>query len=60
MKAVFIELPAFERWRSEYLTDSQFKELQVTLMGNPEIGPVVPGAGGIRKMRFQDLRRGIC
>ena len=28
------------------------------MMGNPEMGPVVPGAGGLRKLRFTDSRRG--
>jgi len=58
MKALFIELPAFERWGSKYLTDIDFKELQTSMMGNPEMGPVVPGAGGLRKLRFTDSRRG--
>lgn len=58
MKAVFVELPAFEKWRPEYLTDDQFRELQLQLMSNPEAGEVIPGAGGIRKVRFADARRG--
>ena len=57
MKAVFVELPAFEKWRSRYLSDDLFRELQLQLMENPETGDVVPSAGGVRKMRFTDPRR---
>jgi len=58
MKAVFIELPAFERHREEYLDDDSFFGLQVALMGNPEAGDQIAGAGGLRKLRFGDSRRG--
>ncbi|MGJ8670872.1 MAG: hypothetical protein ACSHXK_15405 [Oceanococcus sp.] len=58
MKAVFIELPAFEKWRPHYLTDESFRKLQHLMMEDPEVGDVISGAGGIRKMRFGDPRRG--
>ena len=57
MKAVFVELPAFEKRRPQYLSDERFRELQALLMENPEVGDVIPGAGGVRKMRFADGRR---
>jgi len=58
MKAVFVELPVFERRRSDYLDDEGFRALQRTLMGNPEAGEVIEGTGGLRKLRFADARRG--
>lgn len=58
MKAVFIELPAFERHRANYLDDAAFGALQQALMTNPETGEVIEGTGGLRKMRFADTRRG--
>ena len=58
MKAVFVELPAFERHRENYLDDDGFSALQRTLMKNPEAGEVIEGTGGLRKMRFADARRG--
>lgn len=58
MKAVFVELPAFSKWRSLYLSDELFQKLQLLLMANPETGDMVPLAGGVRKMRFSDSRRG--
>jgi len=58
MKAVFIELPAFEKWRPEYLSDDQFREFQLQLMNNPEAGDVIARTGGVRKVRFSDASRG--
>ena len=57
MRAVFVELPAFERHRSEYLDDAAFRRLTAVLMANPEAGEIVPGAGGLRKLRLADPRR---
>lgn len=58
MKATFIELPPFERVRDDYFDDESFKDLQNELMKNPEAGDVIPGAGGLRKIRYGDERRG--
>jgi len=58
VKAVFVELPPFERYRSAYLEDEAFSTLQRLLMLNPEAGNVIPGTGGLRKLRFADERRG--
>ena len=57
MKAVFIELPAFERHRSSYLDDDGFRRLQDMLMVNAEAGDLIEGTGGLRKLRFGDTRR---
>lgn len=57
MKAVFVELPAFTRYRTDYLDDEQFRGLQVAMMKNPEAGDVIEGAGGLRKLRHGDPRR---
>ena len=58
MKAVFVELPAFERHRAEYLDDNGFRALQNLLMKHPEAGDPIPDTGGLRKLRFRDARRG--
>ncbi len=58
MKATFIELPAFERFRQDYLDDAAYRVLQVELMRNPEAGDLIEGTGGLRKLRFADGRRG--
>ena len=58
MKAVFVELPAFSRYRSDYFDDQGFRGLQTTMMKNPESGDVMEGTGGLRKLRHADTRRG--
>ena len=58
MKAVFVELPAFERHRTDYLDDDIFRSLQDLLMKNPLVGDLMPDTGGLRKLRFADARRG--
>jgi hypothetical protein len=58
MKAVFVELPAFARYRADYLDDDGLRGLQITLMQNPELGVVMEGTGGLRKLRHGDPQRG--
>ena len=58
MKAVFVELPPFEHYRADYLDDDAFLRLQRLMMLNPEAGVLIPGTGGLRKLRFVDKRRG--
>ena len=54
----FIEAPAFSRYRDQYLDDEGFRELEENLARNPEAGDLIPGAGGVRKLRWKDSRRG--
>ena len=54
----FIESRLFTRLVQEYLPDQEYSELQRSLMGNPEAGDVVPGSGGIRKLRWGAPGRG--
>jgi hypothetical protein len=56
--AVFVELPAFARHRSEYLDDDAFRALQSALLQNPDAGDVIEGTGALRKVRHADARRG--
>lgn len=58
MRALFKELPVFERMRSSYLNDEQYRHLQQALLTNPEAGDVIEGTGGLRKLRHADARRG--
>ena len=58
MQALFVELPAFARRRSDYLDDEGFRGLQIALLENPEAGDVIEGTGGLRKVRYADVRRG--
>ena len=58
MKALFVELPPFARFRADYLDDEGFRSLQTLLMRNSEAGDVIEGTGGLRKLRYADARRG--
>ena len=58
MKALFVELPAFERNRSSYLTDEAYRGLQNEMLKDPEAGDVISGTGGLRKLRYGDATRG--
>ena len=40
------------------LTDDQYRLLQEALLSNPQAGAVISQAGGFRKMRWPDPRRG--
>jgi len=57
-KSVFLELPAFERHRADYLDGEAYRAFQVQLMKNPHAGDVIQGTAGLRKVRFKDERRG--
>jgi hypothetical protein len=58
MKLVFFETPLFTRLLPDYLDDESYQALQSVLLTNPELGDVMPGTGGFRKIRWQDKRRG--
>lgn len=58
MKALFVELPAFERYRQEYLSDEAYRGLQNEMLKAPETGDVITGTGGLRKIRHGDTQRG--
>ena len=52
----FIESAMFERVRPIYLDEEDYRELQQYMLLHPEAGHVVPGSGGVRKLRWK--RRG--
>ena len=55
--AVFVELPAFERVRGDFLDDEGFRALQNELLQAPDAGDLITETGGLRKLRFADARR---
>jgi mRNA-degrading endonuclease RelE of RelBE toxin-antitoxin system len=54
----FIETQLFTRLVQEYLNEQEYAALQRTLMEDPQSGDVVPGSGGVRKMRWAAPGRG--
>jgi hypothetical protein len=58
MKKTFVETAEFTEWVKEYLSDDALSDLQRELLNAPDMGPVMPGCGGLRKMRVADPRHG--
>ena len=54
----FVETKLFTRLVQEYLADDEYSQLQQALLANPEAGAVIPGSGGIRKLRWGLAGRG--
>jgi hypothetical protein len=56
MRATFVELSSFQKYRADYLTDDEYRLLQEEMLANPEMGDLIKGTGGLRKLRFADKR----
>jgi hypothetical protein len=54
----FVESKLFSRLVGDYLTDDEYAKLQAELSEAPERGAVVPGSGGVRKLRWAQPGRG--
>ena len=50
---IFIETPVFTDLLPAYLSDSSYSELQLALIMRPDAGNVIPGSGGLRKLRWR-------
>jgi len=48
----FIETRLFTSLAERYLPDHALHRLQIELIRNPLAGPVIPGTGGVRKLRW--------
>jgi hypothetical protein len=55
---IFVETKLFTRLVNEFLTDDEYAALQAALIANPEVGAVIPGSGGVRKLRWSFAGRG--
>lgn len=55
---VIVETSVFTRQVQALLTDDEYMQLQVALIQRPDMGPVMPGSGGIRKARWPARGRG--
>ena len=54
----FVETPVFTRDLAEILDDEGFRSLQLALLQRPELGPMIRGSGGLRKLRWAGQGRG--
>lgn len=55
---IFVETPTFTRRILDLMEDDEYRELQSYLAEHPNIGKVLPGSGGMRKLRWAGSRRG--
>jgi mRNA-degrading endonuclease RelE of RelBE toxin-antitoxin system len=55
---VIVETSIFTRQVQSYLSEDEYRQLQVALVTRPEIGVVIPGSGGLRKVRWSIHGRG--
>ena len=54
----FIETRLFTKLVLDYLNDDDYGALQEAIMRDPDAGPVIPGSGGVRKLRWAAQGRG--
>ena len=53
----FFEASPFTRYLRDYMADEEYVSLQYLLAQNPQLGNVMPGTGGFRKLRWAEPRR---
>ncbi len=49
---VIIETPIFTRRIQAILSDDEYRLLQAQLVEKPDAGKIIPGSGGLRKLRW--------
>jgi len=55
---LFIETPIFTKLASDLLPDDEYRIVQQALVLRPEVGKIIPGSGGLRKIRWSIRGRG--
>lgn len=59
MERLFILAPTFDKtWRAMGLGDEELRQLQHFLLSDPDVGDVIPGLSGARKVRIPLTGRG--
>lgn len=49
---VIIETSIFTQQLEDLMPDDDYRKLQAALVGNPELGQLIRGSGGLRKVRW--------
>lgn len=49
---VILETPVFTRRVLKLISEGDYRSLQLHLISKPDAGSVIPGSGGIRKLRW--------
>lgn len=47
-----IETPLFTQRIQQFLSDEEYRQLQQQLVARPDAGKLIPGSGGLRKLRW--------
>ncbi len=55
---IFIETSSFTRHIYDYMSEEEYLGLQGYLLQRPSAGSIVPGSGGVRKLRWSMAGRG--
>ena len=55
---LIVETPVFTRRVLKLMSDENYRELQQTLVADPELGAVIRHSGGLRKVRWARSGRG--
>jgi hypothetical protein len=58
MKSVFVESYLFEKLRSNYMSDDEYRDFQCELLREPTKGDVIQDTGGLRKKTSFLKRKG--
>ncbi|MCP4233109.1 MAG: transcriptional regulator [Aestuariibacter sp.] len=49
---IFIETSLFTKLLHKHLSDDEYQALQLYLLERPEVGDIIVGSSGVRKMRW--------
>ncbi len=55
---LFVETPIFTREVHDLISDDDYRNLQFALLLRPEAGAIIPGSGGLRKVRWGSAGKG--
>ena len=55
---LFVETPIFTREVHDLIPDDDYRNLQFALLLRPEAGAIIPGSGGLRKVRWGSAGKG--
>jgi mRNA-degrading endonuclease RelE of RelBE toxin-antitoxin system len=54
----FVETKLFTQLVTNYLSDAEYRQVQLEIIRNPNSGSVIRGSGGVRKLRWRAPGRG--
>lgn len=52
-----IETSIFSQIIKKLMNDDEYRNLQIALVQNPQTGKLIPGGGGLRKIRWTSVER---